>query len=65
MFNTVFSFEIKQQLKKPFTWVFLLLMISQGVYYMHHSGEFYSADKTYSNAPAILYTVLAARQGHR
>ena len=59
MFNTVFSFEIKQQLKKPFTWVFLLLMISQGVYYMHHSGEFYSADKTYSNAPAILYTVLA------
>ena len=59
MFNTVFFFEIRQQLKKPFTWVFLLLMILQGVYYMHHSGEFYSADKTYSNAPAILYTVLA------
>lgn len=59
MFNTIFYFEIRQQLKKVFTWVFLLLMILQGVYYMHHTGEFYSADKTYANAPAILYTVLA------
>jgi ABC-type transport system involved in multi-copper enzyme maturation permease subunit len=59
MFNAVFSFEVRQQWKKPFTWIFLLLMILQGLYYMHHAGEFYSADKTYSNAPAILYTVLA------
>lgn len=59
MFNTVFSFEIRQQFKKPFTWVFLVLMVVQGLYYMHHSGEFYSADKTWANAPAILYTVLA------
>jgi len=59
MFNTVFSFEVRQQFKKPFTWVFLLLMIVQGMYYMRHSGEFYSADKTWANAPAILYTVLA------
>ena len=59
MFNTVFSFEIKQQLKKPFTWIFLIVMILQGSYYMQHAAEFYGADKTYANAPAILYTVLA------
>jgi len=59
MFNTVFRFEARQHLKKPFTWIFLILMILQGVYYMHHAGEFYSTDQTYTNAPAILYTVLA------
>lgn len=59
MWRTVFRFEIIQQLRKPFTWIFLLLMVVQGVYYMHHAGEFYSADKTFANAPAILYTVMA------
>lgn len=59
MFFTIFSFEIRQQFKKPFTWVFLGLMFAQGMYYMHHSGEFFSADQTYANAPAIIYTVLA------
>lgn len=59
MFSTIFSFELKQHFKKPFTWIFLLLMIAQGLYYMRHTGEFFGADKTYANAPAILYTVLA------
>ncbi|SEM00732.1 hypothetical protein SAMN05216436_101133 [bacterium A37T11] len=59
MISTLFSFEIKQHVKKAFTWVFLVLMIAQGVFYMHHAGEFYSADETHANAPAIVYTVLA------
>lgn len=59
MLNTVFGFEIRQQVRKPFTWIFALLMFAQGLYYMHHGGEFYSADQTYANAPAIMYTVLA------
>ncbi|NSL86898.1 hypothetical protein ECE50_008655 [Chitinophaga sp. Mgbs1] len=59
MFSVIFRFEIIQHLKKPFTWIFLFLMILQGIYYMHHAGSFYSADQTYANAPAILYTVLA------
>lgn len=59
MFSTIFSFELKQHFKKPFTWIFLLLMMAQGLYYMRHTGEFFGADKTYANAPAILYTVLA------
>lgn len=60
MFGFLFRFEVKQHLKKTFTWIFLALMVVQGSYYMHHSGEYYSADKTYANAPAIVYTVLAA-----
>ncbi|WPQ60117.1 hypothetical protein SIO70_17380 [Chitinophaga sancti] len=59
MFSTVFKFEVRQQFRKPFTWIFLLLMVLQGVYYMHHAGEYFSADKTFANAPAILYTVMA------
>lgn len=59
MFSTVFKFEVRQQLRKAFTWIFLLLMVLQGVYYMHHAGEYFSADKTFANAPAILYTVMA------
>jgi ABC-type transport system involved in multi-copper enzyme maturation permease subunit len=59
MFKIIFNFELKQHLKKSFTWIFLLLMVAQGLYYMRHSGEFFSADDTYANAPAIIYTVLA------
>lgn len=59
MFSNIFRFEIRQHFKKSFTWIFLALMVAQGVYYMQHSAEFYSADKTFSNAPAIVYTVLA------
>ncbi|MDQ1087161.1 hypothetical protein [Siphonobacter sp. SORGH_AS_1065] len=59
MFSTIYRFEVRQHLKKVFTWVFLFLMMAQGVYYMHHSGAFYSADRTFANAPAIVYTVLA------
>lgn len=59
MFSTVFGFELRQQFKKPFTWVFLALMFVQGLYYMRHSGEYFSADETFANAPAIMYTVLA------
>lgn len=59
MFRTIYNFELRQQFKRPFTWLFMLLMFAQGVYYMRHSGEYFSADKTYANAPAIMYTVLA------
>ncbi len=59
MFSAIFSFEVRQQFRKPFTWIFLLLMFAQGIYYMRHSGEFFSADQTYANAPVVMYTVLA------
>lgn len=59
MFGTIFNFEIIQQLKRPFIWIVCLLMFVQGIYYMHHSGEFYANDETYANASAIFFTVFA------
>ncbi|ASK29985.1 hypothetical protein CEY12_07630 [Chryseobacterium sp. T16E-39] len=59
MFKTTLRFELLQHIKKPFTWIFLLLMFLQGLYYMRHTSEFFSADKTYANAPAVLFMVLA------
>lgn len=59
MFRTIFNFEIIQQLKRPFIWVICVLMFVQGIYYMHHSGEFYANDETYANASAIFFTVFA------
>lgn len=59
MFKTTLRFELLQHIKKPFTWIFLLLMFLQGLYYMRHTSEFFSADKTYANAPAVIFMVLA------
>lgn len=59
MLKSIFTFEINQQTKRPFIWVICILMFFQGIYYMHHSGEFYANDETYANAPAIFYTVFA------
>ncbi|WP_128331503.1 ABC transporter permease [Apibacter sp. HY039] len=59
MFTSIYLFEIRQQLKRPFIWIVCLLMYLQGIYYMHHSGEFYANDETYANAPAIFFTVFA------
>lgn len=59
MLKTIFQFELVQQLKRPFIWVACILMFIQGVYYMQHSSEFYANDETFSNAPAIFFTVFA------
>lgn len=59
MITTIYNFEIKQQLKRPVNWVICVLMLLQGIYYMHHSGEFYANDETYANAAAIFFTVFA------
>ncbi|MGO1671842.1 MAG: hypothetical protein ACTHYC_13540 [Sphingobacterium sp.] len=59
MFKTIYNFEIIQQLKRPFIWIICILMFLQGLYYMHHSGEYYANDETYANASAIFFTVFA------
>ncbi|WP_166924871.1 ABC transporter permease/M1 family aminopeptidase [Flavobacterium poyangense] len=59
MIKAIYNFEIRQQLKRPVNWVICFLMLLQGIYYMHHSGEFYANDETYANASAIFFTVFA------
>lgn len=59
MFKTIYNFELSQRLKRPFIWVICILMFVQGIYYMHHSGEFYANDETYANASAIFFTIFA------
>src|SRR6218665_1251469 len=59
MLKSIYSFEMFQQLKRPFIWIVCLLMFIQGIFYMHHSGEFYANDETFANASAIFFTVFA------
>lgn len=59
MFKNIFLFELKQEFKKRINYVFFILFILQGVFYIKHSSDFFSADTTFHNAPAIIYTVLA------
>ncbi|OXA95857.1 hypothetical protein B0A75_18485 [Flavobacterium oncorhynchi] len=59
MFKNIFLFELKQQSKRRINYVFFILFVLQGVFYIKHTSDFFSADTSFHNAPAIVYAVLA------
>lgn len=59
MLKKIIGFELQYRFAKPMTYIFILMMIFQAIWYAKGSYDFYINDATNFNAAAIIYRSLA------
>lgn len=59
MIKKIMNFEIFYNLKKPFTYLFFVILFAQGVWYVQGTNDYYGNSNTLMNAPVIFYQNLS------
>ena len=58
MLTKILPFEIRYRFANPLTWLILLMMVFQGVWYSLGTYDFYVHDQTWMNAAGVFYICL-------
>ena len=59
MISSIFSFELKYRFKNPLTYLILLMMAGQGLWYTLGIYDYYTSDEALLNGAGIFYQCLA------
>lgn len=59
MLGKIIAFELRYRFSKPMTYIFILLMIFQAIWYAKGTYDYYVNDDTFLNAAGIIYQSLA------
>jgi ABC-type transport system involved in multi-copper enzyme maturation permease subunit len=59
MVKKIMKFELLSNLKNPFTYLFFVMLLGQGIWYTLGSNNYFNNDNMFMNAPAIMYQNLA------
>ena len=59
MMKKIMKFEIFYNFKRPFTYLFFVMLLAQGIWYSAGINDYYSESNTLMNAPVLMYQNLA------